>query len=405
MSDSPSTLQSVLAGLPPQLRAAGVYWSKRKAPPRATFPLTIATQLPLAKAEDLKPLCRSWPGPLSAAVLLPLVRGGSVKPDPRDKSGLGLSKDELARVAEGAAKAAALHKAMEEDGPCQLDLLLVYELYASAKLVALAYPVNVMRNLARLQARTPLIASLEPDLMLGGGLASNLAHRPEAAADLLLRVLGPAATMAQGLAAAGAGRDAPPRTAVVLPALSTHWADNDQGLDEHRQLADSLVRPGVSKAQLQQFAQHGTLKMHDPFGDTQKATDTNRWLTTKRWYDVEYRKRYEPWVILDRRGAPWYDAKFRGYALIARLVHVLQLNASEYTFAVHPRAFLMHRPHKAEPKPKGGKAAKPDPDAAALQERTLALARTAMAALGAGNYTPLLDRASEGCRRSLPWWT
>ena len=48
------------------------------------------------------------------------------------------------------ASALELHRRVEADYPCQLDLLLAYEVVGSSK-AAMLYPVNVMRNYARLQ--------------------------------------------------------------------------------------------------------------------------------------------------------------------------------------------------------------------------------------------------------------
>lgn len=49
---------------------------------------------------------------------------------------------------------------------CVLDLMLVYEVF-SDKNAALLYPFNTLRNLARLQARTPVLALLDGETARG----------------------------------------------------------------------------------------------------------------------------------------------------------------------------------------------------------------------------------------------
>lgn len=49
---------------------------------------------------------------------------------------------------------------------CVLDVMLVYEVF-SDKNAALLYPFNTLRNLARLQARTPVLALLDGETARG----------------------------------------------------------------------------------------------------------------------------------------------------------------------------------------------------------------------------------------------
>lgn len=54
--------------------------------------------------------------------------------------------------------------------------------------------------------------------------------------------------------------------------------------------------------------------------------------------------RYEPWIIVDRVATPYHDMRFRGFGM-NKISHIESLNASGYTFLVHPQAFIVHRPH------------------------------------------------------------
>ncbi|KAG2492048.1 hypothetical protein HYH03_009546 [Edaphochlamys debaryana] len=183
------------------LRIAGVWISRRQQPPRDTFPVTVVTQLSVGRLAQLEALCRSWAGPLAAAVWLPLVLKGKNGSSGKssnvtyslgtiDDGGLKLSDNHRNVISREAAVINALHQRAEQAGPCQLDLMLVYELYESDKMASLLYPVNVMRNLARLMARTPMMGAFDADMMVGGELADELATNATAAVDLVRRVMG-----------------------------------------------------------------------------------------------------------------------------------------------------------------------------------------------------------------------
>ncbi|KAG2499595.1 hypothetical protein HYH03_002536 [Edaphochlamys debaryana] len=448
----PTTWHSAVAENASHYRVAGVWWSRRPFPPRASFPLTVVTQLSLGRLSQLEAMCATWAGPVSAAVLLGLSREEALKEaqeaqaaagagtagtvgvqagsgasaasgggasgagggggeraaeaegagDGGDFSGLGLLPGERRRVREVAAQLARVHALAEAAGPCQLDLMLVYEVYQSAKMAGLLYPVNVMRNLARLQARTPLIGAFDVDMMVGGGLAEELAGDPGAARELLRRVRGPNAT--------GPGAPGPPsgpnglppdgRTAVVLPALTTHWHDADPRIEGPQALAEALVRSREGKAALRRQWRKGRLQRFNPLMDHHLATRTEQWLVTSQWYAVKFRHRYEPWVVLDRHGSPWHDVRFRGYGM-NKIAHVMHLNASGYTFAVHPRGFLMHRPHKPT---RAKMKHRRDTDTTGLKGRAYSLGNQVRHVLKHGVYVTALDGATQACRRELGWW-
>jgi Glycosyl-transferase for dystroglycan len=53
---------------------------------------------------------------------------------------------------------------------------------------------------------------------------------------------------------------------------------------------------------------------------------------------------FEPYVVVSRTEAPWYDERFRGYFRnkALQLHHMWRLG---FTYAVHPNAFVVHFPH------------------------------------------------------------
>lgn len=54
--------------------AAGSWWSAK----RAVVPVTVVTQLSISRLPQLWAQCRSWRGPLSAAVFVPAPENGAM---------------------------------------------------------------------------------------------------------------------------------------------------------------------------------------------------------------------------------------------------------------------------------------------------------------------------------------
>ena len=138
------------------LYAAGAWWSQKK----PSVPLTIVTQLSSNRISQLWAQCKTFPGTISAAVHLGLYQEQS-KP---------LSLRNNANVKKAIRNLSEFHKSVERDASaCILDIVLVYEIH-SEKRALLLYPVNQLRNIARLQARTELIALMDVDMLLSSKL-------------------------------------------------------------------------------------------------------------------------------------------------------------------------------------------------------------------------------------------
>ena len=73
------------------------------------------------------------------------------------------------------------HQSIEVDPTaCSLDLIYVYEVYVEKRAMML-YPVNQLRNLARLQSRTELVGLMDVDMLVSFKLARSLQDSVNAA--------------------------------------------------------------------------------------------------------------------------------------------------------------------------------------------------------------------------------
>jgi hypothetical protein len=82
-----------------------------------------------------------------------------------------------AAAAVAAAAAAAIHThRMEALDNCQLDIMLLYEVVLD-DVMKVMFPINSMRNYALLQARTPLVAMVDVDLIVSNALLQWLLDR------------------------------------------------------------------------------------------------------------------------------------------------------------------------------------------------------------------------------------
>lgn len=120
------------------------------------------------------------------------------------------------------------------------------------------YPVNQLRNYARLQARTPLVAIIDGDLLVSPSLVDQL----RAAAS------GGGAPQVQAMMEDMQKT----RSVYVLPAFITR----PMALDLATQLAEALVQ--VPKARLQYYYDNGTVLAFDPGKPGHNATDYSRWV-------------------------------------------------------------------------------------------------------------------------------
>ena len=198
---STTTWDHMLEDRPSCLTAHKTWWSSddNDKPSQVTaggssspFPVTLVTQLSLNRLPQLRAQCATWRGPLAAVVYLPLLReGGEEEGGGEGKLSTAAAEKLQAAAAEveeliqwasspastGAAAAAA---AASVEGRCRLRIALMYEIFQQERAASVLYPVNALRNYARLMADTPLIANIDVDMLPSLSLSASLAE-PERA--------------------------------------------------------------------------------------------------------------------------------------------------------------------------------------------------------------------------------
>ena len=77
------------------------------------------------------------------------------------------------------------------------------------------------------------------------------------------------------------------------------------------------------------------------------STRSDEWITSTELRRLECLDslRYEPYVVLERCPAPFYDERFHGYGK-NKIEYIQHLRLSGYEFAVVPEAFVVHVPHQ-----------------------------------------------------------
>ena len=378
------------------IAAAGVWWSAKH---DQTVPVTVVTQATVDRLPQLYFQCKSWLGPLSAVLYLglhqPWVEGSSEPPTLTAEN-----KDTLARAS---ASVADLFMDIEKDPhACKLDVMLVYEVYAEERAMML-FPINALRNMARLQARTPLLALIDVDMLVSSSLYKELKTNSVFLKQLLDET---------------GGRISEPGGIFVLPAFEPVGGDNQEQTAAIADLLASkdkrfLISYGIGK------------KLATPF-DAQRFPQGHNWTLFSKWYTlsspdpyvVQYGHRYEPWTIVDAMKAPWHDARFRGYGN-NKIVHVAHMNSSGFRFNVLPQSFIVHRSHAQTTARLGLIASKTLYDTAAASEgssvqsgldlsssvygHTKELFDQAVARMAANDYQPVLDEPTQACKSVLPW--
>lgn len=359
-----------MSDLLPSVQAVGAWWSRK---PRLT-PLTIVTQLSANRLQQLRAQCESWGGPISAAVYLGIPQYRAVR----------LEASTRAILSEAAHNVSSFFEEIEQSGRCQLDILLVYELFQEERAIML-YPVNAMRNLARLQAKTPMIALLDVDMLVSRSLSEDL-KKVEVAAKY--------------------EQQCKDKNVFVLPAFETYGAD----VPEAASFADSVV--SNDKKYLIGSIKLGVAAPFDSkrFVLGHAATNYSHWYEANENYAIQYSYRYEPWLICDRKDVPWHDVRYRGYGQ-NKIVHVASLNASGFQFNVHASAFIAHRAHehtaarKELVKDIGLRLANQLADfKTSVYGHSATLWTEAQQQMAAGTYKPAMDHALKYCLAKLPWW-
>ncbi|MEW5310012.1 MAG: hypothetical protein WDW38_001847 [Sanguina aurantia] len=360
------------------LGVLGAWWTSKP----SKLPVTLSTHVSATRLYQLHAQCLSWPGPISAAVYLNLF-------EPKRPVGgqMNLSDVSLAKLRGSIRAVEDLAKEMEASGDdaCQLDVMLVFEIFTDKK-GALLYPFNILRNFARLQARTQTMGLLDIDMLAGPGLAQSLKGvAGKALVDQLANT----------------------KKVMVIPAFQTTKHANQTA--KAAILADTLA--SMDK---QDFILAVSANLAEAF-DLLRYPPGHNWTLYPTWwtaaeaYTIEPGKGYEPWILADRKQVPWHDVRYRGYGW-DKVAHISLLNASRFEFLVHPTAFCIHRNHPHTEASTSffktyGSNPSSSPEGLAIRDRNQAIFEYAKGCWDKGDVgTPVLDWASVRCVPKLPWW-
>uniref|UniRef100_H2SEV6 LARGE xylosyl- and glucuronyltransferase 2 n=2 Tax=Takifugu rubripes TaxID=31033 RepID=H2SEV6_TAKRU len=235
--------------------------------------ITLVAQLSMDRLQMLEAICKHWEGPISLALYM---------------------SDAEAQQFLRYAQASEVLKNRKNVG--------YHIVYKEGQF----YPVNLVRNVALKNARTPYVFLTDVDFLPMYGLYEYL-RKSVLQMDM-----------------------AHTKKALVVPAFET--------------LRYRLSFP-KSKAELLSMLDMGTLytfryhvwpKGHAP-------TNYAKWRTATTPYKVEWEPDFEPYVVV-RRDCPEYDQRFVGFGW-NKVSHIMELDAQEYDLMVLPNAFMIHMPH------------------------------------------------------------
>ncbi|KAJ9534178.1 hypothetical protein QJQ45_002173 [Haematococcus lacustris] len=348
----------------PGLNIRSVWWSTKLAPaeePAAASsgndalpanPLTVVTMATLHRLSNLEAQCNSWPGPLTAAVYVPLL--------------LGNDTGNSAILKEAQAAARKLYDRMERNpSACALRLLLVTELLGEAAALLL-FPINSLRNVALLASDTPMVAMIDVDLLLSSSLASDLHGARQAPSSMsmeamtalvafsMLRAIWPEfhwALQPRDWCLLDLARSASEvmqlcreGNLLILPAFEI-CPDRTYQLQTGKQVADAAAKGGKAKL-VKLVKEEKMCSFHAVYPEGHGPTQYPTWYKSTWPYKITHKPLFEPWFIVDRRLNPWYDARFRGYGYNKQEQVTAAAHAYNLTFLVHPAAYVVHRPHE-----------------------------------------------------------
>lgn len=329
---------------------------------RLLGPLTLVTHTSFNRLYQLRAQCKSWGGPLVVAVHLPVVQADGLH---------ALTHENALTVQAATSQLDRFFGRMEAMPRCQLHMFLLWEVYRDHE-ASILYPYNMLRNYALLQARTELITMIDVDLLPSQNFFPELLS-PRGQLDNR--------NMTTNL------------TAVVLPAFET--IPGPYSFVGEMAIANRAIHGG--KATIATLVAQGLVR---PFHQERYAlghncTDYPRWYIDSKPYHIIPTTSYEPWFMLDRTVAPWYDVRYRGY-FYDKIVYVSSLMALGFEYVAHPRAYIMHRPHNLT-------SALQSPLLPKLQEVMFLKYTTDVARMQSKQYRPALDSAFLQCASLVPW--
>lgn len=286
---------------------AGVWWSEKN----RSVPLTIVTQTSADRLYQLQAQCKSWQGPLSAAVYVALHQ---------ETVDNGLSSYNQNFLRESAQNISNLFDFTENDESyCVLDVMLAYEVFTELSAVQMLHPFNKLRNLARLQLKTPLMGNLDVDMIISKGLGKDLVSDHEFRSNLIDKAAKKYVFVIPAFEASG--------PLEVAAAFADFAVSRDKDF-----LIESVMKNLTEPFHVKWYPQG------------HNCTDFPMWYGADKMYNISYGLGFEPWTIVDASLAPWHDERFRGYGH-DKIIHVTHMNYTGFQFAVVHKDFIIHREH------------------------------------------------------------
>jgi hypothetical protein len=275
--------------------------------------VTLLTQLSIDRLSMLENQCQTWEDPLVAVIYVPLQK--------EDAQQVYDSESTVADIQRGVS---SFYSFMKETSPCKLTIELVGQKIVNDR--THPYPINALRNRAMDLAQTELVFVLDVDFVASPRLGlPGRAYKDKEVYEQMVQIVSS-------------------KKALVVPAFELTNRHIEPSLGQN--YAKTLVLSG-KKAIINSYKEGAVdyFNAHDaPWGHG--PTNTSRWIRLSEpvMYKVRYEPKYEPFVLLSKKFAPWADERFVGYGG-NKIAYINQLKGLGFGFHVHPYAFSIHVPH------------------------------------------------------------
>jgi len=296
--DSEDALKDAFGAAPVQYRVQASFL-KSLLPPLERD-VTLVTQGSMERLLRLREQALQWHGTLSVAIYLRPHEQASPEYD-----------EVLVTIHE-------LHAGIESLGKCRLIISLVYGLDPATTPIEFdtLYPINALRNIALLQATTPLVMVIDIDFVPSRHFWQYLTDNSRYAALI---------TSAH-------------ESLHVWALVSLELHEGYLPLPETQE----EVARGLTNASVVVAEAYLNPAAHMPVG-------IQEWLLKNEIYGpIEASEAFEPFVLGSREKLPLYDERFRGYGW-DKTTHAAQLRKEGFSYYMLPYHFVVARYHQPTP--------------------------------------------------------
>ncbi|KAF5826710.1 glycosyl-transferase for dystroglycan-domain-containing protein [Dunaliella salina] len=314
---------------------------------------------------------KSFRGPVSAAVHVSIVQPESIP---------GLSNDSIEALVRAEAIFADVFERAELLHGCQLTIMLFYEIFDS-HLSSLLYPINAMRNFARMPVKTELVSAIDVDMVISRSLSTHLL-------DPMFRNWLKVETVK--------------RRAFVLPAF-------EPGCPGMSSRTVTMLASLVNKSQLMGLYHQGSVTQFKGhvFPPGHGPTNYEKWMCANETYKVSWQGNYEPWFISHWDVLPWFDVRYKGFGQ-NKISFLANVNQSGFSFEPLPDIWLTHLYHRATESSDLVKNNQMNIGSDVLRGNDMkmkveALYRSQRIEMMQGTYVPKLDSRMLKCFEKLHW--